>query len=70
MLELYARIPSDTITITWSVEDVLQQAKDTGILITRAQALVVLHQLKKQHDANHGITWETIDACLSQRVEN
>ena len=48
----------DRIFIEWQTDDVLQQRPD----LTKEQAREVLHRIKQDHDCNHGITWETIDA--------
>lgn len=47
----------NTITITWHVDDVLQQCPH----LTQDQALEVLHTAKDKHDANIGITWDTLE---------
>lgn len=54
----------NTITITWSVADVLSRAKDTGVRCSRKRALEILHLVKEHHDANFGISWETFDSYL------
>lgn len=54
----------DTITITWSVDDVLNRAKDIGVRCSRKRALEILHLAKENHDASFGINWETFDYYL------
>jgi hypothetical protein len=53
-----------TICIKWSSVDVLTRAEDLGIEITEEQADKILDDMERQHDANYGITWETIDSHL------
>ena len=63
----------DEIKITWSIEDVLQQAENDGIEITREEAGDVLELLLKNHDASNGISWDTLDyyigEVISERVK-
>ena len=46
-----------TIEISWHIDDVKQQRPD----LNDQQALQVLLEMEHNHDANFGITWETID---------
>ena len=48
--------PAKEITIIWSVDDVLQERPD----LTLEQASDVLDAVKKYHDADVGISWNTI----------
>lgn len=50
----------DNITITWDIEDVLQQDNT----LTIEQAREVLQMLKQQHDACIGINWDVIDCTI------
>lgn len=45
------------IVIVWHIEDVQSIRSD----LTDEQASIVLKHLKKNHDANIGINWETIE---------
>jgi hypothetical protein len=58
-----------TISIIWSTEDVLQQAKDMEIELSEAQADEVLEIMKHKHDATIGINWDVI-ACHIQMYLN
>jgi len=53
-----------SISITWSVEDVLEVRPDLNV----DQAAEVLRQCKESHDSSVGITWEVLelaaDACF------
>lgn len=59
--------PADTITITWSVDDVLNRAKDTGVRCSRKRALEILQEVENDHDANYGINWGTFDYYLENK---
>lgn len=55
------------ITVTWRVEDVMAvfdahygDSKE----FTEEQAAEVLAHVLKNHDANEGITWETLEAAI------
>lgn len=75
----------DTISISWGVQDFegqavekereLQEEKELAELphlYDRTKFSEALHQMKHKHDANYGITWDTIDFYLNYmcRVED
>ena len=47
----------DTISIVWSVEDVLTVRPD----LTRDQARDVLYMVEQKHDASMGVCWQTLE---------
>ena len=51
---------ADEISITWHFTDV-QEIDDS---LTNDEARQVLQLIKKNHDANIGINWETIEAWI------
>lgn len=55
---------SNTIYMSWNVEDVLVRAEDRDIELTEDEARKILHQLDEKHDASIGINWDTID-CIT-----
>ena len=50
----------------WCEEDVVGRAKEKGMKITREQAQEILAKMEKNHDAELGITWTTIDCYLEE----
>ena len=56
----------NTISIVWSIDDVMERAKQDEKEITEDQARKVLKMMKDNHDCNYGITWETISAYIDQ----
>lgn len=57
--------PEDVVAVAiWQVDDVLGQAKETGIKITRKQAEEIIERIDRRQDASLGISWDTIDAYL------
>ena len=60
---------NDTISIEWSIQDVYYQAENDEVEITREQALNVIHDLKKHHDATIGICWDTISSYINQELD-
>ena len=50
-----------SINIIWSVEDVIQRAKQENINLTETQALEILEDAKDNHDATIGINWDVLD---------
>ena len=64
-VELQTELP-DEITISWHFTDV-QEVDGT---LTDNEARQVLNVIKKQHDANIGINWETIDIWIDYCKDN
>jgi len=57
--------PEDIVAVAiWQVDDVLGQAKETGIKITRKQAEEIIERIDRRQDASLGISWDTINAYL------
>ena len=57
------------IKIVWSVEDVLMQAQNDDVKITVEQAGKVLDCLYHDHNANYGISWDTISSTITHVLE-
>ena len=53
------------ITISWGVEDVLS-LDDT---LTTDQCIEVLDMAKRYHDANYGISWDTLSSYINDVKE-
>ena len=56
------------IHITWCTEDVLETAKEMGVKLTTEEADDVLLTVEHNHDANHGISWDTIQWAIHDLV--
>ena len=52
----------DSITITWTIDDV----KTLRDGITTKQARAVLARVDREYDGNHGITWDTLNNALEK----
>ena len=46
-----------SVCIEWSVEDI----RSRGWICTDSEGMEVLHLMVKNHDANYGINWATLD---------
>ena len=57
------------ISIIWSTEDVLHQAKEKGVKLTEDEANEILLHMERKHDADIGISWGTIDYYIDDLVE-
>lgn len=51
----------------WQVEDVLCQAENRGVKLTKNEVHAVLSLMESEHDATIGINWDVID-CWIDRV--
>lgn len=53
--------PEDIIAhVIWTTEDVFQTAKENGVCLTQEQADEVIEAVDHHHDAELGITWDTL----------
>ena len=59
-LESYVACP------IWTIEDVIEQAKHDNRVITKDDAENILDEIHSKHDAELGITWETIRCYLEE----
>ena len=50
--------------LIWTIEDVMREAEEKGIKITKREAETILNQMEHDHDACCGISWQTIDSYL------
>ncbi len=68
-LSKYYPLDASVCMVLWLADDVIKQAKEQGVDITPELAAEILESLDDNHDANYGITWETIDAALDANAE-
>lgn len=54
-------VDDDHISILWNVDDVKEQAKNKNIKLNKEECRQVLDLCLKYHDANHGISWDTLN---------
>lgn len=64
-LGVHLRSFENEITLSWAVEDVIQQANEDHKKVTEEQAREVLNIMRQHHDANYGICWQTISDTIS-----
>ncbi len=57
------------ISVSWNVTDVKEKAEEKGMKITTSQAIQVLDNMERNHDAELGITCTTIDCWLDELEE-
>lgn len=58
------------IALIWGIEDVYHEADTIEILITEEQASDILDRLLHKHDAEWGISWETIRTLVEEYKMN
>ena len=62
--------PCDVIcALIWTTEDVMREAEEKGVKITKREAETILNQMEHDHNACCGVSWETIDNCLDDLIE-
>jgi hypothetical protein len=55
--------------IIWSVDDVMEQARQLNIKCSKAEAEGILEEMENRHDTTIGINWDTINSCLADLNE-
>jgi hypothetical protein len=56
------------ITIIWNQDDVLHTAEQMGVTLTDEQVMSVLDHVEHNHDANYGISWDTIQWAIETEL--
>ena len=54
----------DQISITWSVDDILQQALTRNIQLSRENCQEILESIEDNYNADLGINWDIIDFAI------
>jgi len=66
-------LPEDigrTIIVSWSIEDVISQAKERDINLSEQQAIEILARVDHSTDATTGINWDTIDYEIDKYLKD
>ena len=64
-------IPSlEEAIIIWGVEDILCRAEDMDKYMSEPVAQQILYLMKKNHDAEAGINWDTIDHWIDYYTDH
>lgn len=58
----------ETIYIAWNIMDVLEQAKNNDIELTTQEAKDVLALQYRKHDAEQGVSWDSLDYWIDEVV--
>jgi len=54
--------PNEVLAVAiWSIDDVLERAKERDISLTKDQAENILSIIHRKQSAEYGINWNTID---------
>ena len=60
-LRNYCNLIGQEISLIWGINDVHQANKNLNHrVLSDEEALVILGNVEHDHDANHGISWDTI----------
>ena len=52
----------------WHIDDVIEQAENSGEQLTYEEAREVLRLMDKYHDCNNGHSWDSMDSWIEQVV--
>lgn len=73
-LDLYGNELPDEINMSWHIEDIkgrdIDWPEDGVEPLTDNECRQVLVNIKKNHDCNIGVTWETIDSEIENIRDN
>ena len=58
-----------TITIKWGDDDVRHIASNMNVTLTDEQIIAVLDHVEHNHDANFGISWDTIQWAIEAELQ-
>lgn len=58
----------DKIAEVWSVDDVVDMAVAIDLEINDEEAKKILHTILDKHDANVGISWDTIETHIGNYI--
>lgn len=67
---LPTKIMEYQITIIWNQDDVRHQASQMGVTLTDEQIIAVLDHVEHNHDANFGISWDTIQWAIEAELQH
>jgi hypothetical protein len=67
LAEVSVEDPEEIIVERWSIEDVIDRAKERGIKLSKKVAKEILYQIDHKHDACNGINWDVIDYYTDMR---
>lgn len=54
----------------WTDFDIIHRAKENGIKVSKKQAKEIMGIMGRRHDANNGVNWDFIDACVEEYFNN
>ena len=54
------------LSIVWSTLDIQSQAESMGLSLDDDQAYEILEQVIDDHDANIGVSWDTIEYYITE----
>jgi len=60
---------AERIQVVWTVDDVLTAANRVARILYRQEALEILHEADKDHDAFYGINWDVLSNLVDYRSD-
>ena len=52
--------------IAWDIGDIKERGSAIGIEVSTTEAREILDDILRNHDANYGINWNTIDMAIQE----
>jgi hypothetical protein len=58
------------IRVLWHKDDILKVAEENEVTLTDDEVYDIITDLEQNHDANYGLSWDTINDVLTNVINN
>jgi hypothetical protein len=58
------------LRVLWHKDDILKVAEENEVTLTDDEVYDIITDLEQNHDANYGLSWDTINDVLTNVINN
>lgn len=58
------------LRVLWHKDDILKVAQENDVTLTDDEIHFIMEDIEENHDANYGLTWDTINDVMNDVVSN
>ncbi len=58
------------LRVLWHKDDILRVAEENDVTLTDDEVYDIITDLEQNHDANYGLSWDTINDVMNDVVSN
>jgi hypothetical protein len=58
------------LRVLWHKDDILRVAEENDVTLTDDEIYFIMSDIEENHDANHGLSWDTINDVMNDVVSN